>query len=628
MTTLFLDNKFFFTFGKILSLFLVFVWVSLLNIAVIFSLILSVGFKIDIATISLVLVLSLFFTIRVSNILHDFYPGSILELLHIMVIILCIYTLYGIQYSPILEIRQDPALYLFKALNIVNYGEIHRPLTDLFDLINSGVVNAKDYIGYGKIINGSKYVDGALELDFLNLPSFYYAFLGVINKQIIFLTPFFINLTSSFLMYFLFKKYISTNFSLLFTLIFFITPAILWFGRAPYSEPVGLMILLSIPFIFEYIDKEIHRLLLFGLVSIVGLMARIDFIVLNYIAIFFISYKNPKIGVVFSVLSICAIYLNSLMSSIYVERIFNMSILFKYSYLFISISVVLGFIAKVKSVKLYSVFNHKFFKYALLIVLLAASLLIFRDDVSTTYELKHMHGRIMRTYNETNMEKIFLIMPAFIVIFGLLNIPFIVKNTKNSEWVIIFTILFFGFLYYLFDISNSPQMYWSIRRYIYVFLPIVFISFVFFVSRQESYSRFAFALVSFLLVVNQTLAVKPKPEMKGLDKSVEKFVVEYPSGKYDLILYDKKLKYQISSILSYGKYQFIPVSSSNQAELIRDHFGSKRVILYIKKENTKSKDIKFTVEYTRVGENYNKVPVATQHKRFDIFVEKFNEKEG
>lgn len=596
---------------------ILFIWLLLFSTTLIFTILTLSNihitrFSIMLILLSNILISKYFYTILDKRLYQNNFNG-----IAISISVLIMFILYGLNYSPILEIRQDPSIYLYKALNIINYGTLDQPLTYLKELIDNNILNNKDYIGYAKILNGTSYNNGLLSLDFFQLPSFFYAFMGLLNKNIIFLTPFVLNTISVILLYFILSNYINQYYSLIFSLLFFITPGILWFGRAPFSEPTALLAIFSILFIFEYIKNKNSQYILLFVLSIFAFFARIDLIILVYIAIFFIAYNNKKLGLLFAILSIYLIYLNGLNSSIYMIRISAVSVIFQYYYI-IPIVFLLGVLSS-KVFSLEKLTESNVVLVFLFIFFLLLLLFMFRDNFTVVNQMAYIHGREMRTYNETNMEKIFLIIPNFIVVIGMLYLPFLVKNAgfKKDSFIVIIPI-FIAFCYYIYNISNSPQMYWSVRRYLYVLLPTFYISYVLFISKQKKLYQNIMLVMTILLILNQNFKSKVVPEMKGLDKSAKNFIHKYPSNKYDLILYDKNLRYIISPIISYGKYQFIPIAKMKKVFEISKFFPNKN-ILYLTSNNLNNNN-RFTIKYSRVGENYLNLPKIVYKKNFSFNV--------
>ena len=112
-------------------------------------------------SIILILFLSVIFTLIMYKnnmfIIRDFKFSIILIILAAFAIII-----YG-QYSPVLELRQDPSMYLFKAFNLVNDGYTYKSMDLLEKLYSNGLFNINNLTGYAAIQNGTKLLNYNLD---------------------------------------------------------------------------------------------------------------------------------------------------------------------------------------------------------------------------------------------------------------------------------------------------------------------------------------------------------------------------------------------------------------------------------------------------------------------------------
>ena len=173
-------------------------------------------------------------------------------------IALFIYT----QYAPTLEVHQDPSVYMYKSLNLVNYGYVYQPMEIYENLIDDGVLqeilNSEGHrishngvdVGYAILQNGTSYESGELATDFFAGGSFVYAIMGKIYKPWIFYGQTVIMLVSVGLFYFALKYMLREKWNALYSvpyiLSFFLAPVIVFFGRGSFSEPIALAMLLFI----------------------------------------------------------------------------------------------------------------------------------------------------------------------------------------------------------------------------------------------------------------------------------------------------------------------------------------------------------------------------------------------
>jgi len=180
---------------------------------------------------------------------------------------------------------------------------------------------------------------------------------------------------------------------------------------------------------------------------------------------------------------------------------------------------------------------------------------------------------------------------------------------------------------YFYASGNSPQMYWVLRRYQPVLIPSIYISFCFFILKTHDHIRLAMIFASLILMLNLYLNSRQSPEMKGLDKSVQEFVAQYGEDDNPLILYDSKLKYQVSSIISYGKYDFMPLK---EIDLLNKIFKNiKKRIIYIS-DNSDNKDRKlenhnlklstFRMKHKRKGANHNVLPLKEYNENYAFYI--------
>lgn len=228
--------------------------------------------------------------IKLSNYLLNNFKGKH-DLVALIILFIAASFLFGVNYAPILEISQDPSIYLFKALNLINYGTVWQPFDTFYELQKKGVVFIADYIpaiyesnrlvldvptDYGAILNHTKLSNNQLRLDFFYGATFLYAYLGEININLLFGAPFIVNVVSMTFLYVLFKNRLSPVLSLIATLLFFVSPAILWYGRTPFSEPIGLMIFLLLLTLLKTKEITPSFYFLLTILSISFYLSRID----------------------------------------------------------------------------------------------------------------------------------------------------------------------------------------------------------------------------------------------------------------------------------------------------------------------------------------------------------------
>ena len=87
----------------------------------------------------IILIISLCMSCKIKNI---FELNSTKKKVVLLAIVLVLGILYS-RYSPILEVRQDPAVYMMKSMNLINYGTTYSPTDNLDSLIEQGIVEKK-----------------------------------------------------------------------------------------------------------------------------------------------------------------------------------------------------------------------------------------------------------------------------------------------------------------------------------------------------------------------------------------------------------------------------------------------------------------------------------------------------
>ena len=194
--------------------------------------------------------------------------------------------------------------------------------------------------------------------------------------------------------------------------------------------------------------------------------------------------------------------------------------------------------------------------------------------------MEMIHGKVRRTYNELNIERLFLFYPQILILLGSLGL-WVYLRTKEVATEYKFFIIIVGVIlgYYLIDISNSPQMYWAYRRYLYVLIPLFFLGFAsalkFFANTQVSR-----ALVAALLILTINLQINsyqifrlrpPTSEMQGMDVSVKGIIKRNPELQPGTVLFHApELRYKISSLISMASVIPIPLKNENDLQEILD----------------------------------------------------------
>ena len=557
------------------------------------------------------------------------------------IILLLLTTYIYKDVSPVIEIRQDPALYMYKSFNLLNYGHIYQPFSMAEKLYKGDPSDKHSLRKYASVQNATWY-DGKdkLHLDFFPAGSFFYAIVGFWAKHLTFYGPLFVMLAVALVFFIFLRQFFDPFSSLLLSSIYLISPAVIWFGRAPYSELYYFFLLFAILLFLNQDEdsnksfKSFPQLIFIFLAFIAGYHTRIDFLFPLFIGVVIFTRQNPIRGLVFTLSAILTVifvkhtyFLYTLARLTFTENMF----IFKYDvYLLLVTYLICVTTFKYYQINFNKVLNHRIIKLLLITVVGLISLLMFRDDLTPLEYLKtgSARGNIIRIYDEEIFDRLFLVFPSFILIIGLIYFPFLTKPTKlNTPTKLLLFGMFIIYLTFFLKARNSPQMYWVFRRYIHVIIPLLLLSFGFFAHQLNKVPRIIILIVGCLLTINMTSKINLQPEMKGLDKTVIAFTQKYKENQNYLLLYHDDLRYWISSILSYGKYDFFPVRTPKfLADIIAKAVSNK--ILYLFPFPTgaspqlcdTNKIDNFTISYERQGEDYESLPKKRYKRAFKICI--------
>ena len=544
--------------------------------------------------------------------------------------------LYG-KFNPVIEIRQDPSVYAFNAFNLINHGTIIKPLYALSELIEKGFYSFDEWKHYAKIFNGTQLlVPGQLHGDFFPGATYVYACLGLLNKSFVFYGPAFVMISVCISLYFIIYKILNEAFSAcLLTFMFLLSPIMTWFGRAFYAGPFALLFFLLILYLlidFFDIQTNSKKLILLILLFSLSYFSRLEMFIVLLLAVYLISYKDWKFGLLMLFLALLVMNASENNYSIYYNRIGNneFTLIFTYwtqivcgTYLF---SLLMNFIGKRNSFKLENIIFSRTLFYSLLIIFTLFALLCLRNDFVDLFgehQLKSIHGNIMRTYNEENLDRIFMVFPAHIFIIGICYLAFILKKQSVSLYfkVVLFSLMLPN-LIFLYEIHNSPMLYWAIRRYIPIVLPVVFLGFIFFLKDLNYQTRIILVFSSLLIMTNIFFEARQRRDYKGLDLSVRNFTKVYHEDDNYLFIYHKDLRYLISSFMSYGKYDFLPINSVSEMPLILPNIPKikKRKIMFVSKDLLPIEHQTYSIDYQKVGENYQTLPKKYYHEKTNLYL--------
>ncbi len=576
-------------------------------------------------TVFAILLISFFITItlREKNI---FYIDNLSEFLMVILLLGGATIIYS-QYSPVLELRQDPSIYMLKALNLINYGHLYSPAEVIEELVGSNILSIDSVEGYARIQNGIEYLNGRLYTDFYPGGTFFYAIVGMFSKNLIFYAQTAIMLVNVVLFYFVIKKlsiHQSLGVKIVLTATFFATPIIVWFGRGSFSEPFALFFVLLL--ITMLLQNNVPVWML-ALTFCASYSSRIDYLLVMLIGVFVITFLSYKAGAVYTLMSCVEIFLFKEVYFIYYNRITTQDMpALKYGVVLVIVAFCISIlIARYVREWIKKIYYSKSIYILTFLVGTCCALLMFRDNITPKYEYAEIHGQVIRTYVEEIVDLLFLVFPPFILIIGLFGI---VCFIKEKEIPFLASVFMFGitivYLYFLFAAGNSPQLYWMLRRYYNVILPMAFLGFILLMSRVEKKIMTIISVTCLLISVDMFLDSGQIPDYEGLDKSVVEADLQLENMGADVVFYDQDLRYEISSIMSFNSAEFIPVDFGNESVIEKLLKWSKNkettnvVWMLSERYIDAAEEIKLT--YSKMGEEYGKLPEAIYSNCYKMYL--------
>lgn len=555
----------------------------------------------------LAIIINTILSVLISKLLyekHIFEFETLSEIVPFVILMVFCVVIYG-KYSPVLALEQDPAAYIFKALNLVNYGYVYKPMPVCQQLIDAGIIPSLD--GYATIQNGMQFKNGNMNVDFYSGAAFLYATIGFFYKKWIFYGQTLTMMLNATLLFFIIKKVFCKNSfliksSILYIMAFFISPIIVWFGRGSYTEPIAMTFALMMVYFLLFEKPEVNLLILILLSSH---SARIDYILILFIGTFIITYFDYRKGFIFSILAIIVFYLFKTSYWIYSARIGMVDMkIFPYTpIIIVGMYIFSYFILKYQKENLIKLFYSKFILVLYCIFCFGLVMLMFRNSFTPVENYKVLSNGITSCI-EFIFDLLFLCFPSIILIGGLL---FLYNFLKNKKFYFHTSVFFLGVItayFYLFiNSGNSPALYWLLRRYYNVILPFATISFIFYVFINVTKKfNVIFGVILLMISANLYLDSKQTVDYDGLDKSVQPIVEEWKENNIKTVFYEKSLRKIISPILSYSSFEMIPISA-DQFNKIYNYYSennlNKDEVLVLTQDNIENSQI-YNINFTHL----------------------------
>ena len=583
-------------------------------------------------SVTLTVVLSIFIAVRMRN--DDVFAiddwKEFLVFLGLIATALLIY----LQYSPTLEIRQDPSVYMLKALNLVNYGHLYSPMTTTEQLVEQGILSINDLTGYATIQNGTEFVSGNLYTDFYPGGAFCYALIGMFSKKFIFLGQTLIMLGNVILLYFVLKKLAFQQLAIskaILAATFFIAPIIVWFGRGSFSEPFALF------FVLLLINFLLHKTIPIWLIALAfcsSYSSRIDYLLVLILGVFIITFLSKKAGIIYSILICVEVLIFKSVYFIYYDRITTQDMpILKYGIVMIALMLIVSLIIASYGKKwIQQIYYSKAIKILIAAIGMVCTLLMFRDNIISpaNYEYAEIHGQFIRTYVEEILDLLFQVFPSFILVTGLLGLVYFICEKKICFTASVFMLgISIVYLYFLLAAGNSPQLYWMLRRYYNVVLPMAFVAFVLLISSLQKKTVLLISIVGFLASANMFFNSRQVPDYRGLDQSVVQADSVLEKEDIRIVFYDEKLRYEVSSIMAFNSAEFIPVDVENESKIgdIENWIEKNGItnIAWILDEKYTDESDELKLTYQKMGEEYGAIPKEVYYNEYNLYLYSMDE---
>jgi hypothetical protein len=490
------------------------------------------------------------------------------------------------------------------------------------DLLNNNIVPVSEHIGE-LIQNGTYYKNEKLYPDFYPGGSYFYAVMGFISKNLIFYSQTIIMIINSVLLYFTIRNISRILYPIttgLYTLTFLVAPVIIWFGRGSFTEPVALLFLLLL---INLVSTKNTSMIILAICFISSYTARIDYLLMLLLGIIVIMWNNRKIGCVYTIATILEVTLFKVVYSVYYSRIvkYDMKIL-AYGVPLLILCAIAGFtISKWGKNFFLKIVYSKYIKYLLFLFGGVCAALMFLDNIvpKENYSFALIHGEYIRTFSENVIDLISMSFPSIVLTGGLLGT---FKLVDKSEISISESIILLGlqipFSYLLLGGMNSPQLYWLLRRYYNVIIPITFISFCFFFRNLKNSHGMALSLICFMLSLNLFLNSSQTVDYKELDKEVIKIEDKLKSEGVNRVFYQTNIKRDISPLFSFSDIEFIPIFLSDYLNIVNEGVNMEGTALLVGNDYNGIISEAYDIQYYKMGENYGELPQKTYDKTITL----------
>lgn len=548
-----------------------------------------------------------------------------------MAFILFIY----IQYSPVLSIQQDQALYILKSFNLINHGTLEKPISTFCKLAEKGFIYSNDLIlnneTYGMFENGTQIRDNVLHPDFYAGSAYFYAIFGMISKRYAFYGQTLIMIVNGWLLYCLLRHLLKSKDKLLaaiYTMTFAVSPVIIWFGRSSSTEPTALFFWALIFCLLLIGDMPEYIL---SLVFMTALIARIDYFLVVLLGCFIITYRNRKWGAIYTVSTSIFMYIVSQVFWIYYNRIGarDFKIIKLQIPLMLFMFIASYIISRWGRNLVDGIYNNVACKYILILLGGIVVVLMFRNTLTPEQYLGRFteFGENMYSNEELILDHLYQAFPSIIIVGGLIGSYKLLRHKEMNMLAGIFVLpLLVVSCYFVYKSGNAPQMYFLLRRYYNIFLPTLLISFVVFIESENREKNILISGVIFLLACNLYMDSRQKVEYAELDTNVEAFENRYSDKDISTIFYDYDDKYDISPIVSYCAYDIVPLQNKKEIKNVcteeANKYYEKNKSIYLTTKEMDGLDYIdiINLSYYRMDETLIDIPTEYYYKEVLVYV--------
>ncbi|MDE7168574.1 MAG: hypothetical protein K2N67_00065 [Mucispirillum sp.] len=108
------------------------------------------------------------------------------------------------------------------------------------------------------------------------------------------------------------------------------------------------------------------------------------------------------------------------------------------------------------------------------------------------------------------------------------------------------------------------------------------------------------------------------PDYEGLNTSLMRIDDNLKQEKVELILYDKKNRYMLSSIIAYSGIEGFSVTQDDMKK-IADKIKDKKVVFLSERKMAVPVVSNYDISYRKLGETYKRAPKTVYNKHYKLY---------